>query len=272
MKHWKRNNPGNVDLNRNYIDGDFSALANINPDYPRLAAFLSPQKGLGNLALEKLLFIDQTMHSLVRFGIKRTREATLMGQYIMPKGIYFGGQEIQPETRTMMALYRSAFAGYKQVVHLDLHTGYGPRFQMTLVNSPREKMNSAEITAKYGIPRVAAANPDEFYSMHGDMLDWEYDLVRKEFPVTRFFASACEFGAFGESLLAAIRSLRVTIFKNQVNLFKGNPSACAWVEKEYRELYLPAEAQWFEKVQADARQTFEGILAAEGFFKLPASR
>jgi hypothetical protein len=107
MKHWKRNNPDNVDLNRNYIEGDFSALANINPDYPKLAPFLSPQKGLGNLALEKLLFIDQTLHSLVRFGIKRTREATLMGQYIMPKGIYFGGQEIQPETRILSLIFCS---------------------------------------------------------------------------------------------------------------------------------------------------------------------
>jgi hypothetical protein len=265
MKHWKRTNPANVDLNRNFINGDFTALAGINPDYPKLAAYLSPQKPLGNLTLEKLLFFDQTMHQMVLFGPRRVREAALMGQYTFPKGIYFGGQERQPETRVMMDLYRAAFAGYGQIVHLDLHTGYGPRTQMTLVTSPQEKMSAAETTARYGTPLVAAANPEEFYTMHGDMIDWEYELVKREFPSARYFGAACEFGTFGASLLAGARSLRITIFKNQANLFGGNPATLEWVEREYRELYLPSAPAWFDKALADARQTFDGVLAAEKF-------
>jgi hypothetical protein len=265
MKHWKRTNPNNVDLNRNFVNGDFAALARTNPDYPKLDPYLSPQKALGNLTLEKLLFFDQTLHQLVLFGPRRIREAALMGQYARPRGIYFGGQELQPETRTMMDLFRSAFAGYKQIVHLDMHTGYGPRTQMTLVTSPREKMSAAETTAKYGAPLVAAANPDEFYTMNGDMIDWEYELVTKEFPGRHYFGAACEFGTFGESILAGARSLRITIFKNQANLFGGQPAALKWVEQEYHELYLPSAPAWFAKAQADARQTFDGILGAEGY-------
>ena len=265
MKHWKRTNPNNVDLNRNFISGDFAALAGTNPDYPKLAPFLSPQKALGNITLEKLLFFDQTLHQLVLFGPRRVREAALMGQYAFPKGIYFGGQELQPETRVMMDLYRSAFAGYRQIIHLDLHTGYGPRTQMTLVNSPHEKMTAAETTAKYGTPLVAVANPDEFYTMNGDMIDWEYDLVKKEFPGTHYFGATCEFGTFGEFLLAGARSLRITIFKNQANQFGGQPGALKWIEQEYRELYLPSAPDWFVKAQSDARQTFNGVLGAEGF-------
>lgn len=267
MRNWKRTNPANVDLNRNFIDGDFSALAGTNLDYPGLATFLSPQKPLGNLVLEKLGFAGGTLRALLSFGVSRTREAALMGQYAQPQGIYFGGQELQPETRALMELYRSSFAGYQQIVHLDLHTGYGPRYQMTLVNSPLEKMNAAETTARYGTPLVAAANPDEFYSMHGDMLDWEYELVRQQNSGARIFAATCEFGTFGESVLAGMRSLRITIFKNQLNQFGAHPATAAWVEREYRELYLPAEAAWFEKVQADARQTFKGVLEAELYFK-----
>jgi hypothetical protein len=254
-----------VDLNRNFVPGDFAALAKTNPDYPKLASFLSPQKELGNLALEKLSFFSQTLQKLVSFGPRRVREAALMGQYIMPQGIYFGGREIQPETRFMMNLYRSAFSGYKQIVHLDMHTGYGPRTQMTLVNSPHEKMSAAETTAKYGTPRVAAANPDEFYTMQGDMIDWEYKLVQEEFPGSHIFAATCEFGTFGDSTLAGARSLRITILKNQVNQFGADDSSAAWVEQEYRELYRPAEPAWFTKAQSDARQTFEGILGTEGY-------
>jgi len=262
MQHWKRNNPANVDLNRNFIDGDFSALATTNPDYPLLAPFLSPATAPGHLALEKLTFAGRAVLTLLRFGVKRTREAALMGQYLQPGGIYYGGRELQPETLVMMDLYRSTFAGYSQVAHLDLHTGYGPRFQMTLVNSPHEKMSAAETSARYGVPLVAAANPDDFYTMHGDMLDWEYGLTRREFPSAHFFAATCEFGTFGAGLLAGARSLRITVLKNRANLYGAPPLTSAWIDREYRELYLPAEPAWFDKVRADARQTFTGLLAA----------
>jgi hypothetical protein len=265
MKQWKRTNPNNVDLNRNFVEGDFATLAGTNPDYPKLASFLSPQKMLGNLTLEKMLFFFRTLQKLIFLGPQKVREAALMGQYRMPKGIYFGGQDLQPETRTMMAIYQSTFAGYSQIIHLDMHTGYGPRLQMTLVNSPAEKMSAAETTVKYGTPLVAAANPNEFYTMQGDMIDWEYALVKQNFPDAHFFGATCEFGTFGESLLAGARSLRITIFKNQVNLFGASPATRAWVDQEYRELYLPSEPAWFEKAQSDARQTFDGVLKAEGY-------
>jgi hypothetical protein len=267
MKHWKRTNPNNVDLNRNFVSGEFAALAQTNPDYPRLASYLSPKKALGNLTLEKFLFFDQTMHQLVLFGPRRVREAALMGQYTDPKGIYFGGQELQPEVRILMDLYRSTYRGYKNIVHLDMHTGYGPRYQMTLVTSPHEKMSAAETTAKYGIPLVAGANPDEFYTMQGDMIDWEYNLVEKEFSGAHYFGAVCEFGSFGESILAGARSLRITIFKNQLSQFGADKTSAEWVNQEYRELYRPAEFAWFDKAQADVRQAFDGVLSAEGFLQ-----
>lgn len=263
MKHWQRNNPRNVDLNRNFTEDDFSSLRNFNADYPALSPFLNPSRPLQNLPLEKLAFAAQTIHKLLTFGPRRIREAALMGQYRQPEGIYFGGSALQPETKALMALYRSAFAGYRQIIHLDMHSGYGPRDQMTLVTSPHEKMTAAETSARYSLPRVAAANPNEFYTMKGDMTDWEYQLVEREFPGAQFFGAACEFGAFGESILAGARSLRITIFKNQVNQHGGKAAAAQWVENEYRELYLPAESAWFEKAMSDARQTFDGIFGVE---------
>ena len=91
-------------------------------------------------------------------------------------------RKLQPETAALMDVYRQGFAGYKEIVHLDMHTGYGPRDQMTLVTSPHEKRSAAEITARFGAPRVAAANPDEFYTMQGDMIDWEYQLGQEGIP------------------------------------------------------------------------------------------
>lgn len=260
MRHRERQNPANVDLNRNFIEDDFNTLKSTNPDYPALAGYLAPQKPLNNLALAKWSFIYATIKNYLVFGSKRIREAALMGQYHSPEGIYFGGSERQPETRTMMDVYRRGFAGYQEVIHLDLHTGYGPRDRMTMVTSPHEKMTGDEIARRFNAPRVAAANPDEFYTMQGDMIDWEYRLVEREFPQTKFFTATCEFGTFGDAVLQAARSLRITILKNQLNQHGASPQAAEWVKNEYSELYLPSEAAWLEKALADARKVFTAVV------------
>jgi hypothetical protein len=260
MHNWERQNSANVDLNRNFINGDFTPLKDTNPDYPALSAYFSPHKQLNNLAASRLRFVFSTLKNFAAFGPRRIREAALMGQYRFPQGIYFGGTEIQPETAALMDVYRQGFAGYREIIHLDMHTGYGPRDQMTLVTSPHEKMPAAQISARFGTPRVAAANPDEFYTMQGDMIDWEYQLVKKEFPDTKFFAAACEFGTYGNSLLQAARSLRITILKNRLNQQGGSEQAKDWVEREFRELYLPSDPAWLEKALADARKTFDAVV------------
>ena len=260
MKHWKRTNSANVDLNRNFIETEFASLRNFNVDYPALSPFLNPQAVLNNLTLSNLGFLAGTLHKLATFGARRVREAALMGQYQQPAGIYFGGTERQPETAAMMDLYRQAFSGYDEIVHLDLHTGYGPRDQMTLVTSPHEKMTASQISARFGAPRIATANPDEFYTMQGDMTDWEYRLVEKEFPGAKFFGAACEFGTLGESIVQGARSLRITIFKNQLNQHGACLQAADWIEREYRELYLPSEPAWLDKALADARLIFASLV------------
>ncbi len=260
MEHWQRNNAANVDLNRNFLGGDFSGLKDFNPDYPALSPFLNPQKSLHNLTRSHLCFIASTVKNFAAFGPRRIREATLMGQYRFPGGIYFGGADFQPETASMMKTYREAFAGYREILHLDIHTGYGPRHEMTLVTSPQEKTPADQISARFGGHRVAATNPDEFYSIQGDMIDWEYGLMQNEFPNVNFFGATCEFGTFGDSLLQAARSLRITILNNQVNRYGADSRSAAWVEREYRELYLPSEPAWLEKAFSNARRTFEALV------------
>jgi hypothetical protein len=260
MHNWERQNSGNVDLNRNFIDGDFARLKETNPDYPALSAYFSPRKPLNNLMGARLGFVFSTIKNFITIGPRRIREAALMGQYRFPGGIYFGGTELQPETAALMDVYRQGFTGYKEIVHLDMHTGYGPRDQMTLVTSPYEKRPAASLSALFGAPRVAAANPDEFYTMQGDMIDWEYQLVKKEFPGVKFFAATCEFGTYGDSTLQAARSLRITILKNQLNQQGGSEQAKKWVAREFRELYLPSDPVWLDKALADARKVYDAVV------------
>jgi hypothetical protein len=265
MKYRTRVNKNSVDLNRNFTN-DFESLKAVNPHYEGLGYFLNPGKPLKSLLYEKSAFINHVLRALVK-GASFIREAALMGQYRVHDGIYFGGFDQQEETQITMDLFRNSIVDYAQVVVLDIHTGYGPRWQMTLVNPPSEKRTSSEIASQYNLPRVVGTNPDEFYTMHGDMTDHLLNLLQADSPGRHYYVGAFEFGTYGDSFLEAAHSLRTTIYENCLRWFGGESAAREWVEHEYKELYLPAEPKWWEKAQVDARKYLEGILQVEGFLK-----
>jgi hypothetical protein len=116
---------------------------------------------------------------------------------------------------------------------------------------------------KFKYPLVQKINADEFYPINGDMNDYFYLLRDTEFPDKKLFAGGFEFGTFGESLMALIRSLRITILENQLRHHGAkNETIAENIRKEYQELFFPAEERWREKALADGRQALKGILNA----------
>ncbi len=260
MKNRRRVNPNNVDLNRNFL-ADTADLAEFNLAYKQLSPFLNPQKPLNNHLWAQIAFLSGVIANLLKYSVSSIRDTTLMGQYHTPHGVYYGGTETQPETLAVMDILRTHFDGYPQIVHLDMHTGYGPRYEMTIVNSAHEPMNAQQTATKFNYKRVVAADPEEFYTIHGDMMDYVYQITSDK----NTYATTFEFGTYGDSLWGAIHSLRTTIFENQVFHHGGSKAAEAWVAREYRELFMPSEEAWLSKALEDAHKAFTGILNAYGY-------
>jgi hypothetical protein len=265
MKHRTRVNNNSVDLNRNFEE-NFDSLKPLNSHYESLAHLLNPARPLTNSFYEKLAFAWNVLKALPK-GASHIREAALMGQYRVHNGMYFGGFEPQEETKFIQQTVINSISDYAQVVFLDIHTGYGPRWQMTLVNPPSEKQTAKETATRFNVPLVAGVNPDEFYTIHGDMVEYFYKMVASKYPEKKVYAGAFEFGTYGESLLQGIHSLQTTALENCLRWFGGSDTAHAWMKREYNELFVPANPKWWQKAQADARQAFEGILNAEGYLK-----
>jgi hypothetical protein len=267
MQHRRRTNAANVDLNRTFLAQAEAFDRSFNPEYARLTPLLLPHGPIRGLFLSSLAFAIRLTWSLISLGPRTLRHAMLLGQYRFPKGVYYGGETWQEETRTLMALYRAHMGQYEHIVHLDMHTGYGPRYQMSLVNSWMEPRDSRQLEREFDYPLVVKSNPTEFYSIQGDMIDFIYTLAKTEFPGKRLYATSFEFGTLGDSTLAVLRSLCAKILENQLYWYgAANPDIRRRVEGDFGELYFPTEARWREKALADARQAFEGILSAEGFF------
>jgi hypothetical protein len=265
MKHRTRVNKNSVDLNRNFED-DLTSLKFLNPHYESLASLLNPAHPLRLPLYEKVTFARNVLKALPK-GARHIRETALMGQYRINNGMYFGGFDPQEETKFIQNVFLDSVRNYKQVMLLDIHTGYGPRWQMTLVNPSSEKMTAKETATKFKVPLVVGVNPEEFYTIHGDMVEYFHKMVTTKYPEKKLYTGSFEFGTYGDSLLEGIHSLRTTVFENTLRWFGGSSAAREWLRREYDELFIPSDPKWWQKAQADARQAFDGILSAEEYFK-----
>ena len=265
MHNRRRYNENNADLNRNFVwDEIFDPK--INPDYEPLIPLLNSPRPITNLPATDLAFIARLIGRIAALGILRIRQGMLSGQYRHPRGVQFGGTSTQESTQLMRGLFQSALDEYDQIIHLDMHTGYGPRYQMSIVNSVREPVATAELSRLFNYPLIVASTPADFYTVTGDITEYFYQLRDVKYPAKKLFATCFEFGTFGDSLPMQIRSMRATILENRLFQFGTASNAIrAAVRREYEELFLPVETKWREKAMADCRQAVKGILFAYGF-------
>lgn len=267
MKHLRRVNENNVDLNRNFV-WDWDAEQKDNPDYRSLETLLNPPGSIVHPVIE----LDRLMHRLIRLAVTgqagRLKGAVLRGQYEFPRGIYYGGCQYEDSSRCMMALYRKVLQAYDQILHLDIHTGYGPARAMTIVNSPLEKRNGPELQRAFGYPHVVSATPGEFYAIAGDMIDYIYRLRDRDFPERRLYATCFEFGTLGDSFAAQIDSLRRMIAENRAYWHGTRREKIdASIRRSFRSMFQPESKRWKKNALEMAHRALEGILQAEGYLR-----
>jgi len=262
MKHRRRVNENNVDLNRNFIFKQSSGEKELNRAYDRAHSFLNPQKPLKSAS--NPFFYLKLFNHILCMGPANFREAVLYGQYRYPQGLYYGGSGFELSTTVLSGLFQEAASSCERFLLIDMHSGYGPRYQMTIVNSIHEKRASADLQAAFNYPLVAKTDPNEFYQMQGDMVDYLYLLIEDKFPGKYFYATSFEFGTFGSSFSSVIKSLKAMIEENRVSR-QGAVSAkvAEKARHNFCELYYPTEKRWREKALQDARTAFTGILKSE---------
>lgn len=264
MKHHRRGNRDNIDLNRTFLY-NLEHDPTFNPGYDKIARFLNPGTQVTNLLFDDIGYTLQLFWHIARMGMKNFRYALLLGQYRDAKGLYYGGTKRPEETQALMDLYRQMMSSYDQILHLDMHTGYGPRYQMSLVNSAYDKGASDYFVERFNYPLVVAATANEFYAIRGDMVDYEYLLWKNEFPEKRFFATAFEFGTLGDTMYGLFQSPRVMIHENRAYWHGArDEELLAQAKYGFEELFNPEAEDWKEKAAADAERAFDGILKAEG--------
>ena len=265
MKYYRRYNENNVDLNRNFIlDWDTFDQA-TNKDYPKVVKFLGPTGKMGNAFWHEAGFWAKLAKEAVTTGADTISDALLGGQYEYPQGVYYGGWGDEASTVYLKDVFSRCLDGqYENIVHIDLHSGYGPRYNMVIFNSVFETMTEAETRQAFGYDYIIAYDSESFYATTGDTTDFFYRLAEQKGTDKSLFSTCFEFGTIGDSFLDTIFSLKYTVDENQQHWYPTANKITEQVVKEhYFELYYPTETQWREKTVEDFRTAAFGVLKAK---------
>lgn len=264
MAHEQRTNAANVDLNRNFVVS-WDTIERHNPQYHQLHSLFQPQGPVPGVVKNRLMTAGSVLQLALSGKAKLLRQALLAGQYDEPTGLYYGGTDWQPETRVMRTVYDECLRSAPHVVHIDLHTGYGPRNIMSVVNSGLDPTPSATWVRRIAYPRVVAATNDEFYRIEGDMIDYMYRMREVISPQTVMYATCFEFGCLGDSLKSDIDSLWCAIASNRLRQYGAvREDVARQVRNRWREAYCPSDAGWEQTACTNALQAARGILHDQG--------
>lgn len=227
MKHHRRYNENNVDLNRNFIIDWESFDTTVNKDYPKVDQFLGPQKKMGNALWHEAGFYASMVKEVVANGADSISNALLGGQYEYPQGVYYGGAGDEQSTTYV-----------KDV------------FEWTLGDSQYDN--------------VISYDSESFYATTGDTTDFYYRLKEQMGAETALFSTCFEFGTIGDRFLDSIISMKYTIEENQNHWYPTTDKVMnAIVKERYQELFYPTEMEWREKTVADFAAAAKGVLNAK---------
>ena len=119
MAWLRRANENNVDLNRNFLTRG-ERYEGAPEGYEELDALLNPQS-----APSLDLFSLRAGYTIARRGNPAAKQAVAGGQFVNPKGLFFGGSKLEAGPELIQQFIETRLAAVREVVVVDVHTGLG---------------------------------------------------------------------------------------------------------------------------------------------------
>jgi len=164
MAWLRRANEHNVDLNRNFLP-DNATWTGTPPLYRKLDALLNPSSPPSRDGFSLRLAVRGLCH-----GVHKVRQAIAHGQHRYPKGLFYGGAELQPGPRLFSDWLRRRLGSTESVFVIDMHTGLGPHGGSTLIREAGIGTTpGAALAAMLGQPLLGDATTPTAYSVRGSL-------------------------------------------------------------------------------------------------------
>lgn len=265
MKYMRRYNENNVDLNRNFIEDWSTFDLSSNTEYPKVDRFLQPEGKMHNAFWHEAGFYLSLAKEAIFTGAGTISDALLTGQYEYPEGVYYGGNGDEKSTTYLKGVFNDCLeSDYENIIHVDIHSGYGPRYNMVIFNSVGDPTSEADSKAQLGYDYIIAQDSEDFYVTYGDTTDYFYRLAKSKNNGKTLYSTCFEFGTIGDGFLDSILSLKYTVDENRQHFFPTNNKVTAEiVHQNYLELFYPTETEWRLKTIVDFTDAFYGVMDAK---------
>lgn len=265
MKYMRRYNENNVDLNRNFIEDWSTFDLSSNKEYPKVDKFLQPEGKMGNAFWHEASFYLSLAKEAIFTGAGTITDALLTGQYKYPEGVYYGGNGDEASTTYLKGVFADCIDGdYENLIHIDIHSGYGPRYNMVIFNSVQDFTTEEEAKEMFQYDYIIAQDSKDFYVTFGDTTDYFYRLLKSKNSDKDLYSTCFEFGTIGDGFFDSILSLKYTVDENRQHWYPTkNKTTAEVVRQNYLELFYPTEADWRTKTIEDFTAAMNGVLNAK---------
>ncbi len=253
----RRVSENNVDLNRNCAI-DLALYDAVNEGYGDLYDMLNPQKEADHATNRNRNFHLIAVSKIIAESMPVLRQAVLQGQYEYPEGLYFGGEDLEPQFKSLKPVFGEIMGQYSKVTSIDLHTGYGENGKMHLFPNPIDdqdvKQGLEDLFEGY---EIDWGDGDDFYTIHGSFVDWIGSLLEVDLYLPMVF----EYGTLdSQETFGSIKSLQRTLLENQGRQFGfKNDKAEKKIMSDFREMYYPSSEEWRTKVILDSKKVMTQV-------------
>ncbi|MGZ3744958.1 MAG: M14 family metallopeptidase [Pseudobdellovibrionaceae bacterium] len=265
FKYHKRGTESGVNLNRNCsIHSDFFQVPNIksieftNQFIPVRAVDSETSFMISQMVKrgEEVEFAGTSMDEFVK--------AVGLGQFHEAKGLEYGGKAVEPQIASLIDLLKKLIPQYRDVIHLDLHTGLGERARLHLLVDGQEEGLHSQLFSELFQPKhdsdiYAFTDSDApgFYKTRGATNNLVAELIG---PHQRGCALTLEFGTLGHDLKAQLESLNSWMLEHQGTWYGyANRDLEVKIKQLYLERFFPSDDLWRETILKTSREFFKRI-------------
>ncbi|MCJ8276477.1 MAG: DUF2817 domain-containing protein [Bdellovibrionales bacterium] len=256
--HFKRRvSENNVDLNRNFSAREVH-FEGKNDAYTRLNKFLNPLDKLKSTFFGDIKLFTRSLVLLVQYGKKSLTQAIVGGQYQYPKGIYFGGKNLEPNVAIIAKEFKRVGSHYKKIFHIDLHTGYGERGRLHYLINQSAFDNSPGVQKIFEGYELDTGSKEDFYETSGDFTTFTTEL----FPDKSVIPMTFEYGTLSsQTILGSFQSLKRIIFENQGFQYGYIDEASKTrTEEQFMDMFNPSSEEWRTRVLQKSRKELKVFL------------
>jgi Protein of unknown function (DUF2817) len=243
MAWLRRVNENNVDLNRNFRAVNDRDAADDAGDFLKLDSFLNPQSP------PRLdLFYLQAIWLMLKHGMPVLRQTVAGGQFVRPKGLFYGGKEMEEGPLLFEGYVEQHLTSAKRIVAIDVHTGLGSYADYRLLlDATKERAKTNQTMRETFGERVQLLGSQGIaYRVSGGQAEMYFRL----FPKAEVYFAGQEFGTYHAfQVLAALRA------ENRWHHY-GAATLDHPCKRRLMEVFCPDDEKWRMAVLQHGREIF----------------